>query len=224
LPAHDALTDILQQEKDFDALQSSMEKVVEICHRSILRQRKLAEVAESNGDVVRTLRASNDAMKLGEHSCHQDSKDALRFLNAGDKGLEHNIAVENMDRVEESKRCVASLMASNRLAPDQEIQARLLIARVHALAGKPDEAKAMARDQVALARSTVGKNIDVDLAYFGYLTSVGQTGEADAHLKAMIERYEGDPAGMEKIDKLVPEPRSENNRRQVAQLNKTGIE
>lgn len=224
LPAHDALSEILTDEQDLEALQATMERVVEVCPRSILRQRKLAEVAESNGDVVKTLQAANHAIKLGEHSCHQDNNDSLRFLNAAAKGLEHNIVVENMDLVEESKRCLSNLMASNRLPPDQEIQARLLMARVHALAGRPDEAKNVVKDCVSLAGSSVGKNIDLDIAYVGYLNSIGQTGEADSHLKAMAECYESDPASLEKIDKLTPEPRTENNRRRVAQLNKTGIE
>ena len=40
----------------------------------------------------------------------------------------------------------------------------------------------------------------------------------------MADVYEADTGSMEKLDKLLPEPRSETNRRRVAQLNKTGIE
>lgn len=224
LPAHDEIANILEQERDFEALQASVEKAVELCPRSILRQRRLAKVAENNGDVLRTMRAAGDAMKLGELSCHQDLSDALTFLNAAANSLEHNVELEKSDLVEESKRCLDKLMASQRLAIDQELQARLLMARVQALAGHTEAAKTIIRDQAGLLRENSGKNIDVDLAYFAYLNSTGQTVEANAHLKLMADVYETDTASMEKLDKLLPEPRSEANRRRVAQLNKTGIE
>lgn len=224
LPAHDEIANILEQERDFDALQASVEKAVELCPRSILRQRRLAKVAENNGDVARTLRAAGDAMKLGEFSCHQDLSDALTFLNAAANSLEHNVELEKSDLVEDSKRCLDKLMASQRIAIDQELQARLLMARVQALAGHSEAAKTIIRDQAGLLREHFGKSIDVDLAYFAYLNSTGQTAEANAHLKSMADAYEADTASMEKLDKLLPEPRSETNRRRVAQLNKTGIE
>lgn len=224
LPAHDEIANILEQERDFDALQASVEKAVELCPRSILRQRRLAKVAENNGDVVRTLRAAGDAMKLGEFSCHQDLSDALTFLNAAANSLEHNVELEKSDLVEDSKRCLDKLMASQRIAIDQELQARLLMARVQALAGHSEAAKTIIRDQAGLLREHFGKSIDVDLAYFAYLNSTGQTAEANAHLKLMADVYEADTGSMEKLDKLLPEPRSETNRRRVAQLNKTGIE
>ena len=224
LPAHDEIANILEQERDFDALQASVEKAVELCPRSILRQRRLAKVAENNGDVVRTLRAAGDAMKLGEFSCHQDLSDALTFLNAAANSLEHNVELEKSDLVEDSKRCLDKLMASQRIAIDQELQARLLMARVQALAGHSEAAKTIIRDQAGLLREHFGKSIDVDLAYFAYLNSTGQTAEANAHLKSMADVYEADTGSMEKLDKLLPEPRSEINRRRVAQLNKTGIE
>lgn len=224
LPAHDEIANILEQERDFEALQASVEKAVELCPRSILRQRRLAKVAENNGDVAKTLRAAGDAMKLGEFSCHQDLSDALTFLNAAANSLEHNVELEKVDLVEESKRCLEKLMASQRLGIDQELQARLLMARVQALAGHTEAAKNIIRDQAALLREQTGKNVDVDLAYFAYLNSTGQVAEANAYLKQMADLYEADPASMEKLDKLLPEPRSESNRRRVAQLNKTGIE
>ncbi|MCR6651464.1 MAG: response regulator [Cellvibrionaceae bacterium] len=224
LPAHDEIANILEQERDFDALQVSVEKAVELCPRSILRQRRLAQVAENNGDVGRTLRAAVDAMKLGEFSCHQDTSDALRFLNAAANSLEHNIEVEKVDVLDESKRCLDKLMSTKRMDVNQELHARLLMARVEALSGRVEDAKQTLRDQNGLLKESTGKNVDMDLAYVAYLNSIGQLTEAGAHLKTMAQLYEKDPASMEKLDKLLPEPRSEANRRRVAQLNKTGIE
>jgi DNA-binding NarL/FixJ family response regulator len=224
LPAHDEIANILEQEHDLEALQSSIEKAVELCPRSILRQRKLSEVAESNGDVVRAMRAAGDAMKLGEFSCHQDVADALRFLNAAANTLEHNVELEKTEVLDDSKRCLDKLLGSQRLGPEQELQARLLMARVQVLAGRKEDAQKTIREQAAVLRESAGKNIEVDLAYFAYLNSMGQAAEANAHLKTIAEHYKDDPTSSEKLDKLLPEPRSEANRRRVAQLNKTGIE
>jgi DNA-binding NarL/FixJ family response regulator len=224
LPAHDEMSQIFELEEDYEALQANMEQVVELSPKSILRQRKLAQVAENNGDVLKTLQAANDAMKLGEHSCHQDLQDALTYLSAAGNGLEINLLRDQDDLVDDTKRCLEKLMASNRLGMDKEAQAKLLMARIHALSGHPEEAKTLAKDSVSLMRENAGKNVDVDLAYIAYLNSLGQVQEANAFLKSVVERYEKDPQSMEKLDKLLPEPRSEANRRRVAQLNKTGIE
>lgn len=224
LPAHDEMSHILEAEEDFEALQANMEMVVDLSPKSILRQRKLAHVAENNGDVLKTLRAANDAMRLGELSCHQDLQDAVTYLTAAGNGLEKNLVPDQESLVDDSKRCLEKLMASNHLGMDKEAQAKLLMARVHALSGHTDEAKNLAKEPISLMRENAGKDVDVDLAYFAYLNSVGQGQEANSFLKSIIERYEGDSKSMEKLDKLLPEPRSDANRRRVAQLNKTGIE
>lgn len=224
LPAYDEIANILEQERDFDALQASVEKAVELCPRSILRQRRLARVAENNGDMKLTLRAAGEAMKLGELSCHRDLADGLTFLNAAANSLEHNVELEKGDVLGESKRCLEKLVSSQQLAVEQELQARFLMARVQALTGHTEAAKESVRNQMVLLRENIGKSIEMDLAYVAYLNSTDQPAEANAHLKRMAEVYETDTASMEILDKLLPEPRSETNRRRVTQLNKTGIE
>lgn len=224
LPAYDEIANILEQERDFDALQASVEKAVELCPRSILRQRRLARVAENNGDMKLTLRAAGEAMKLGELSCHRDLADGLTFLNAAANSLEHNVELEKGDVLGESKRCLEKLVSSQQLAVEQELQARFLMARVQALTGHTEAAKESVRNQMVLLRENIGKSIEMDLAYVAYLNSTDQPAEANAHLKRMAEVYETDTASMEMLDKLLPEPRSETNRRRVTQLNKTGIE
>jgi len=224
LPARDEMGRILEQEEDYETLQATMEEAVELSPKSILRQRKLAQVAQNNGDVLKTLQAANDAMRLGEHSCHQDLQDAVTYLTAAGNGLEKNLLQDREDLVGDSKRCLEKLLASNRLGMETDVQAKLLMARIHALSGNAEQAKVLAKEPVSLMRESAGKNVDVDLAYFAYLNSVGQKQEANSFLRSIVERYESDPKSMDKLDKLLPEPRSEANRRRVAQLNKTGIE
>lgn len=224
LPAHDEMANILEQEREFEALQASVEKAVALCPRSILRQRRLAKVAENNGDMAQTLRAAGEAMKLGELSCHRDLADGLTFLNAAANSFEHNLDMDKSELVTESKRCLEKLIGAQALGVDQELQARLLMARVQAQAGQIDAAKAGVREQMGLLEESTGKNIDMDLAYVAYLNSIGQAVEANNHLNRMAEAYKGDSESLEKLDKLLPEPRSETNRRRVTHLNKTGIE
>lgn len=224
LPAHDEMSHILELEEDYEALQTNMEHLVELSPKSILRQRKLAQVAENNGDVLITLRAAIDAMKLGENSCHQDMGDAILYLNAAGNGLENHLVEDQESLLDDSRRCLEKLLNSQQLAVDQEAQAKLLMARVHALAGQTQAAQKLAQESVNLMKEAAGKNVGLDLAYYGYLKSVGQVQEANQFLLSVAEQHENDPAGREKLDKLLPEPRSEANRRRVAQLNKTGIE
>lgn len=223
LPAYDALSSLCEQTQDTAGLQRNLERVVELSPKSILRQRYLSRVAERNGDIEHTLLASQEAIKLGDLSSHKDPEDTLLFLKAAGNALELGVTVGNMDLVDECRKNLSKAKAAQQLTGDQESQANVLAARALALNGKKDEAGKLIQGEEALAESRENRDIGVDLAMHAYLESDAQYLEADALVASMVQRYSDNPEYMEKIDKLLPEPRSEVNRHRVLQLNKEGI-
>ena len=67
LPAYDALADTCADAGQRQVEQATVQKAVNISPMSILRQKRLAEVAEANGDWLTALRAWRRAIKLGKN-------------------------------------------------------------------------------------------------------------------------------------------------------------
>ena len=73
--AHDLLTDLYEEQAEFEKAQTAMERAVSISPKSVLRQRRLAALARKNEDRRRSLKARKAALKTGEHSCHHLAQD-----------------------------------------------------------------------------------------------------------------------------------------------------
>lgn len=224
LPAYDELAMLHEREGNYDLLQEDLVRVTELSPRSILRQRKLADVSSINGDVARTIRASMEAMKLGEQSCFKDVGDNLKFLEAAGNAIELNLVPENLDLADESKKCLDSVAGNHKINTDQVAQAKLLTARVFALSGKPDIAKKLAQEEENLYQSHKNRVIARDVARFHYLNTTEQYSEANDFIEEMFSHYAGDPKVLDFLDRLLPEPQNEENRKSVTKLNKLGID
>lgn len=224
LPARDALMKVYEQKQDFDALLDCVHEAVELSPRSLFRQRKLARLAMDHGEVKQALEASLEAMKLGEPSCHRSSKDDLMFLTAAGNALEVGVDCGHIDIRGETKKCIAKLNADDNVTADVRLQGQLLNARIHALSG--DEAKAKTLAEEGLKQIGVGQvdDVDVAMAQHAYLVSVNELPAAHALADQIIAQHGEGAVHGEQLDKLMPEPASERNRRRVAQLNKAGIE
>lgn len=223
LPAYDSLCAVYRKQGDFNALQESLQRTINLSPKSILRQRELAEVAKDNGDVVTALESSMAAIKLGEHSCHRNIDDSLTFLRAAGDALALRVSPKNMDLNLESKRIFAKAKQSMNLDAHQGALANVLQARVCALAGDLEESKKLFNQEDKHDQTGELANIEVDLAKYDYLLSVGDEAAADQWVDTLVKRYSNDPAAMERVDRLLAEPRSEQNRKRVASINREGI-
>lgn len=224
LPAYDELANLHEKNGNLDAVQTELARVTEISPRSILRQRKLATVAKQNGDTLSTLKASMEAMKLGEQSCYKDLQDNLSFLDAAASAIEQNVVPDNLDLAEESKKCLDQMVQQHKLGVDEEGQARLLTARVFALEHMHDDAKKMAAIEAELPSTKSARSIDRELARYQLLNTTEQYLEANQLVDQLLDRFEKNPEVLKKLDKLLPEPQNDENRKQVAKMNKQGID
>ena len=76
LPAYDVLASNWEQMGHNQQVQATVQRSVAISPKSILRQKRLAQVAERNGDFGTSLQALRSTVRLGELSCHACPEDA----------------------------------------------------------------------------------------------------------------------------------------------------
>ena len=101
--------------------QLTIERALDVSPMSILRQKRLARVAESNGDLGTALKAWRRALKLGEHSCHADAQDNLQFARIAAGALENRVESDN----KVSAEAAAALQLANEryhLEPSHQLQ------------------------------------------------------------------------------------------------------
>lgn len=221
LPAYDTLCAVHREQGNNEALQESLQRTIDLSPNTVLRQRELASVAKDNGDAITTLDASMAAIKLGEHSCHRDVQDHLAFLQAAGDALALQVSHSHLDLLVESKKIYAKAKQSMQLDAHQEALSNVLQARVCVLGGDPEEGKKLFSQEERDNSETT--NLDVDLAKYAYFISIGDSAAAARWVDVLVERYQHDPVSMERVDRLLAEPRSEHNRKRVAAINKEGI-
>ena len=79
LPAYDTLADNWDEKGETDQSQKVMEQAIQISPIAILRQKRLATIAQINGDQQSAVNALRKAVKLGRLSCYGAVEDSVNF-------------------------------------------------------------------------------------------------------------------------------------------------
>ncbi|MCR6651198.1 MAG: response regulator [Cellvibrionaceae bacterium] len=90
LPAYDVLASNWDQIGASEQVQATVQRSVVISPKSILRQKRLAQVAERNGDLGTSLQALRTTVRLGALSCHACPEDGFQFARVAAASLEKN--------------------------------------------------------------------------------------------------------------------------------------
>lgn len=224
LPAYDELVNVYQQKQLFDRAQRVLERAVELSPKSILRQRKLADVAHKNGDMNASMRASHMANKLGEFSCHKSTRDTFQFVDAAASAIEAGTADDPHRLIDESQKQLNLLKHDQSLSVDDQCLGQLLLARIKVLAGDQSEARQIYEAENRFLNEKSRRKIELDLAKYAYLNSLEEYWEADRFVDELLQYYPPGTEEYEQVDALRAEPKSEKNRALVVKLNRQGIE
>ncbi len=222
LPAYDVLANNWDKKGEKAAVQDTIKRAVEVSPMSILRQKRLAKVANENEDAVAAVDALRKTIKLGKLSCYGSVDDSFEFARTVSNAMEKNLdlppgavleAVETLNLVKEQFDL-----------NDEEIsQISLLHGRVVANQGQTS----LARERLNEAQDDMRSdelNIDMDVDRVSLLLSLGENDEAEDLLEFLQTKYKDDQSSLEKLDKFLSEPASEMNRELVAEVNRKGID
>ncbi len=223
LPAYDAMAENWAQKGEGTNLQKAVQTSVKISPKSILRQKRLAEVAEDNGDFMIAIEALRSTVQLGESSCHSSPEDNLNFARVAASTIEKTIAPPE-PLSQEAIDIVGLARTRFSLTHEQSSRADLLEGRAHVLAGAHDRGRALIEAVEEHNQSSSEGSLEFKIERIRALQTLGDDGAAQALIDQVLSEYEFDQAALQKIDALVDEPVSETNRAFVAEINREGID
>lgn len=223
LPAYDVLANNWEQLGEALQVQAAVERSVAISPKSILRQKRLAQVAERNGDLGTSLQALRSTVRLGALSCHACPEDGFQFARVAATSLE-----KKLQPAEPLVHEVVEVMSTTRqrfaLTREQLSRAELLTARLLAHGGKVERAKSLVEVTENQLRHAGEVPLEVDMERVQALQALGEHEQADGLLHELLQRYAYDQGALEKLDTLLAEPVSETNRAMIATVNREGID
>lgn len=223
LPAYDMLASNWEQQGHNQQVQATVQRSVSISPKSILRHKRLAQVAERNGDYVTALQALRSTVRLGELSCHASADDNFNFARVASTTLEQKLHPAE-PLMKEAVEVINSARSRFPLSRDEITRADLLAARVFAQAGRHESAKPLVDAAEASVRRDTEVPLDVNIERILALQSLGEHEQAEALLHELLQKYAYDQQALEKLDALLAEPVSETNRALIATVNREGIE
>jgi tetratricopeptide (TPR) repeat protein len=223
LPAYDVLASNWELMGHSQQVQSTVQRSVAISPKSILRQKRLAQVAERNGDFGTSLQALRSTVRLGELSCHACPEDGFQFARVAAASVE-----KRLQPVEPLVREVVEVMSTTRerfaLSREQLTRAELITARMLAHGGQQEQARSLVDITETQLRHSDEVSLDVSLERVQALQALGEHTQAEALLHDLLQRYAYDQTALEKLDTLLAEPVSETNRALIATVNREGID
>ena len=228
LPAYDVLADNWEEQGDTNESQNTVQKAVDVSPMSILRQKRLAVVAQVNGDTHTALEALRKSVRLGRLSCHGTAQDSVNFaklvVDAHGEGthIPETTLHEAMDYMETAKKnySISDELGEEFERLEQTVQAidEGRPVPVH----EPIEEEEPA-DLFKGLPETTQYDIEADLNEVGLLLSMGEEERAQALLEELKIKYEHDQKALEMLDAFLDEPVSETNIELVSTVNREGI-
>ncbi len=222
LPAYDVLANNWDKKGEKIAVQDTIKRAVDVSPMSILRQKRLAKVANENEDAVSAVDALRKTIKLGKLSCYGSVDDSFEFARTVSNAMEKNLDLPP-GAVLEAVETLSLVKEQFDLSDEEISQISLLHGRVVANQGQTSLARERLKDAQDDMRSDE-LNIDMDVDRVSLLLSLGENDEADDLLEFLQKKYKDDQSALEKLDKFLSEPASNINRELVAEVNRKGID
>lgn len=221
LPAYDVLADNWEKKGNNSETQKTIERAVNVSPMSILRQKRLAQVAAQNGDIHTELEARRRTVRLGKLSCYGTVEDMFDYVRTVSTAIDEGVAICG-DIQDEVKSLMRETQNRYGLRNSQVAQCHLLEGRVSASTGKESEASLSMNKADELM--TGDKHIDAEVDRLELLMALGNEEQAKFILRNLKEYFADQEEALEKLDKYLEEPVSEVNRAFVASVNREGID
>lgn len=222
--AHDLLADVYEARNDTHGAQKSVEQASKVSPKSVHRHRKLAKLADSNGDDTLAMNSYRQAIKWGMNSCHESPQDYFDYAR------KTSDVVRNSDDRKEDKVMVKQAVsyldrARKRYGDSPEVAAQSHMVEAQLYQSQGDEAKARASTQTAkkLYSKLEDPSVDASLELARTLHTVNEEDEARKLLVALAAKHSDDKRLLRVIDGITSEPISQSGKTVASALTKTGI-
>lgn len=222
--AHDLLAQTYLAKGDSLRAQQATQTASDVSPKSVLRQRRLAELAKSNDDLETCLAARRKTLRLGQNSCHESAEDYLHLTRELAEQSRDNLSAEGKTLAKEAFDVLKRLEKKKYYNANAEIRAKSLKARVSVGQHKEKDAKKyLTEAQEAYVGHEDFVSPEASLDYIEGMMEAGDKEQATTLLKKLAKECEGNDTLMEKIDSLSDGPISAGGRKKVSELTKSGI-
>lgn len=222
IEAYDALADAYLNLGKAKQAQQTLEEAVAISPHAIMRQKKLAKVADDNRDYESASDAHRKTMKLGFKSVHESAENYLNLGRCLSDLAEGDPTEEGKKRAKEAVHTMERVAKKFKDDSNVKMSAALIEARVHK--GQGDERKS----NQAMAKAEKVMNVaDADpqtaLEFAKTLYQMGRASEAESLLSDLAAKHASNSAIISQIEELLDEPVSLKQKAKARALNKEGI-
>lgn len=222
IEAYDALADAYLKLGQTKQAQKTLEDAVSISPHAIMRQKKLASVADSNRDYDAASDAYRKTMKLGFNSVHESAENYLNLGKCLSDLAEGDTSEVGKKRAKEAVHTMERVSKKFKDDDNVKMSAALIECRVHK--GQGDETKskaAMAKAQKVMDVADADPYTSLEFARTLY--TMGQEADAEALLSELAGKHADDAKLISAIEELLDEPVGLKQRAKARMLNKEGI-
>jgi tetratricopeptide (TPR) repeat protein len=180
LEGYDWLSKALEAQDKLSEMQEVLNQAVDLSPQSILRQKKLAETADKNGNVEVAEKAYKAAVSLGKHSVYKSSSDFTQLAKLYSKASTPQKALSTL----------VEMRMEYQHDPEAELRAATLEAELHKASGN-DEHADLCLQKALLLHKQLGnkspKDLQLDIARCCYLHN--QHDQAEDILGSLIKTH-----------------------------------
>jgi CheY-like chemotaxis protein/Tfp pilus assembly protein PilF len=222
--AHDLLADAYLGKGDTISAQQAMQDAADVSPKSVMRQRRLADLAKLNEDTETCLAASRRVIKTARNSVYESSEDYFNLARElADLSKEGE---SNADKyVKETFEVLQKLEKRPYFDVSADVQSNSLKSRsLHNNNKLNDAEKFLDKAKNLYTTNKDELKPEVGLDYAQTLIASGDKSAADEVLNELVEKFPANSAIIEKVDAMSDTPKSKAGRKKVADMTKSGIE
>lgn len=219
--AHDLLSDLYEEQAEFEKAQEAMERAAYISPKSVLRQRRLATMSRKNGDQRLSLKARKAALKVGEHSCHHIAQDYFDIID--------ELLTDDSDPTTKSRQlrdCGMYIRRAEKKHSGQNlsIQAAAAKARLAQKQGNPEAAQTYLQQAKSLCDDNQDINPYAELELAQAMRACDESENATEILARLVKNNQDNNDLCMRIDAMCDEPISQMGKHIASNLNRKGID
>mgnify|MGYP001228382428 CR=1 FL=1 len=222
LEGYDWLSRAYEAQNKLQEAQVVLNHAVDLSPQSILRQKKLAETADKNGDLGIAEKAYKAAVVLGKHSVYKSCSD---FTNLAKVYSKNNSALDALKTLQAMRQEYIN-------SPEAELRAATLEAEVHKKLGNEALSQAAFQKSMDIAQQCgdkMPKDLQLDVVRSCFLHQ--QNEQAEALLETLVKTHVDDDQFMDDLRRMQTsigledhaEALIQTTKRQLVAINNKGV-
>ncbi len=222
--AHDLLADAYLGKGDTLLAQQAMQEAADVSPKSVMRQRRLADLAKLNEDTEACLAASRRVIKTARNSVYESPDDYFNLAREL-AGLSKDGEANADKYVKETFEVLQKLEKRPYFDVSADVQSNALKSRSLHNNNKLNEAETFldkAKNLYASNKEDLKPEVGLDFAQT--LIASGDKSGADEVLHELVDKFPANQTIVEKADAMSDTPKSKAGRKKVADMTKSGID